>query len=143
MPAEGEDTREHIQKKYGLSDAQLAENQARIRERGAEVGFTFHPEGRSRIVNTFDAHRLLHWAGVEGKQAELKHALLRAYFTERQDVSDRDTLVRIASDVGLSQSTRARSSIPIATPRTCARRSNCSSAAASTPCRRSSSIRNT
>jgi predicted DsbA family dithiol-disulfide isomerase len=103
MAAEGEDTSEHIKHKYGLSDAQLAENQARIRERGAEVGFTFHPDGRSRIVNTFDAHRLLHWAGIEGRQSALKHALLRAYFTDREDVSDHATLVRIAGDVGLPQ----------------------------------------
>lgn len=103
MAAEGEDTAEHIKKKYGLSDAQLAENQARIRERGADVGFVFHPEGRSRIVNTFDAHRLLHWAGIEGKQSALKHALLRAYFTDREDVSDHATLVRIAGEVGLPQ----------------------------------------
>ncbi|GAA4869467.1 DsbA family oxidoreductase [Luteimonas vadosa] len=101
MAPEGEDTAEHIKNKYGLDDAQLAENQARIRERGAELGFTFHPEGRRRIVNTFDAHRLLHWAGIEGRQSELKHALLRAYFTDRQDVSDHDTLLRIASEVGL------------------------------------------
>ena len=103
MAAEGEDTGEHIRKKHGLSDAQLAENQARIRERGAEVGFAFHPEGRRRIVNTFDAHRLLHWAGIEGLQSALKHALLRAYFTDREDVSDHATLVRIAGDVGLPQ----------------------------------------
>ncbi len=104
---EGEPTREHLKKKYGLTDAQLVENQERIRERGAELGFEFAKGGRSRIVNTFDAHRLLHWAGLEGQQAELKHALLRACFTEDRDISDHDTLVAIAGSVGLPED-RAR-----------------------------------
>lgn len=107
MPAEGEPTAEHIRKKYGLTDAQLAENQERIRQRGAELGFTFAPGGRSRIVNTFDAHRLLHWAGFEGRQLELKHALLRACFTDDRDVSDHDTLATIAASAGLPED-RAR-----------------------------------
>ncbi|HSM10375.1 MAG TPA: DsbA family oxidoreductase, partial [Lysobacter sp.] len=107
MPPEGEPTAEHLRKKYGLTDAQLAENQERIRQRGAELGFTFAKGGRSRIVNTFDAHRLLHWAGIEGPQAALKHALLVACFTDDRDVSDHDTLVAIAGSVGLPED-RAR-----------------------------------
>src|SRR5690606_10075825 len=55
----------------------------------------------SRIWNTFDAHRLLHWAGLEGRQRELKHALLRAYFSEGRNVSDHGTLVAIAAGAGL------------------------------------------
>ncbi len=103
MPAEGEDIAEHLQKKYGLTDAQRVENRDRIGQRGAELGFTFGD--RKRTYNTFDAHRLLHWAGLEGKQTALKHALLRAYFTDGENVSDHDTLIRIASDVGLSAET--------------------------------------
>ena len=101
MPAEGEGIGEHLQEKYGLSEAQLADNQARIRERGAELGVVFDMDARSRIWNTFDAHRLLHWAGIEGKQRALKHALLRGYFGEGRNVSDRDTLVSIAAAAGL------------------------------------------
>lgn len=99
---EGEDIAEHLQKKYGMSAAQLAESQAAIRQRGAALGFTFDMDRRSRTYNTFDAHRLLHWAGLEDKQRALKHALLRAYFTEGQDVSNRETLARVAASVGLS-----------------------------------------
>ena len=99
MPAEGEDTGEHLRRKYGSTEAQLAENRERIRQRGAELGFEFN--ARERIWNTFDAHRLLHWAEGEGKQRELKHALLRAYFTEGKNVGDRDTLVEIATGAGL------------------------------------------
>jgi len=101
MGPEGENIAEHLRKKYGMSDAQLAESQERIRQRGAELGFAFDMDKRSHTFNTFDAHRLLHWAEAEGKQRELKHALLRAYFTEGKNVGDRDTLVEIATGAGL------------------------------------------
>jgi predicted DsbA family dithiol-disulfide isomerase len=102
LGAEGEDAVEHLRKKYGMSAEQVAANQESIRRRGAELGFTFDMERRRRTYNTFDAHRLLHWAELEGRQRELKHALLRAYFTDGRDVSDRDTLADIAGRVGLS-----------------------------------------
>jgi len=101
MPAEGESIAEHLQRKYGMSDMQLAENQERIRAHGAELGFVFDFNARSRIWNTFDAHRLLHWAGLEGKQLEFKQALLRAYFSEGRNVSDHAMLAAIAADAGL------------------------------------------
>jgi predicted DsbA family dithiol-disulfide isomerase len=102
LGAEGEDIAEHLQKKYGMSTADLTANQEAIRQRGAALGFTFDMEKRRRTYNTFDAHRLLHWAALEGKQSALKHALLRAYFTEGNDVSDHATLVQVAESVGLS-----------------------------------------
>ena len=104
---EGEDVAGHLQKKYGMSTADLAASQEAIRQRGAALGFTFNMEKRRRIYNTFDAHRLLHWAALEGRQAALKHALLRAYFTEGLDVSDHATLAHIAETTGLSEE-RAR-----------------------------------
>ena len=64
MPPEGEDAAEHLKAKYGMNDAQLAHNRGVLRERGAAVGFSFGD--RPRIWNTFDAHRLLHWAGLQG-----------------------------------------------------------------------------
>src|SRR6188474_1492577 len=91
LPAEGEGIGEHLQRKYGMSEAQLDESQERLRARGAELGVVFDFNARSRIWNTFDAHRLLHWAGLEGGQRALKHALLRAYFSEGRNVSDRAT----------------------------------------------------
>ncbi len=96
---EGEDADTHLAKKYGLAPAQLERNRAVLRERGAEVGFTFNR--RERVVNTFDAHRLLHWAAGEGRQRDLKHALLRAYFTEGEDVSRAEVLLRVVQAVGL------------------------------------------
>jgi len=101
MPAEGMDVAENLKRKYGMDEAQLAQNRERIRQRGAELGFDFDFNARSRTWNTFDAHRLLHWAEGEGRQAALKRALLVANFSEGRNVSDRDTLVAIAAGVGL------------------------------------------
>jgi predicted DsbA family dithiol-disulfide isomerase len=101
MPPEGQDFAEHIAQKYGSTPEQLAKNREAIRARGAELGFTFDMEKRARIYNTFDAHRLLHWAGIEGRQRELKHALFSAYFTDGLDPSDRDVLIEVATRAGL------------------------------------------
>ncbi len=99
MPPEGEDTVEHLSKKYGKSPAELAQGREGLRQRGAEVGFAFGE--RPRIWNTFNSHRMLHWAGLEGKQRELKHALLAAYHTRAENPGDTDVLVRLAGAVGL------------------------------------------
>lgn len=107
MPPEGQDADEHLRQKYGSTPAQLAQNREVLRERGAAVGFDFNKRGR--VYNTFDAHRLLHWAGTEGRAQEraLKHALLRAYFTDGLDVSAHDVLARLAGQAGLD-GTRGR-----------------------------------
>lgn len=97
----GQDIAEHIAEKYGSSPQQFAQSQEMLRERGAQLGFCFDMTKRTRIYNTFDAHRLLHWAGLEGKQLELKQALFSAYFTDGADPSDHATLERIAVQVGL------------------------------------------
>ena len=100
MGAEGEDIIEHLQRKYRRTPQQIAEVQEMIRTRGAEVGFTFGTS-RKRTYNTFDAHRLLHWAALDGRDLELKRALLKAYHGEGKDPSNHDTLVTIAASVGL------------------------------------------
>jgi predicted DsbA family dithiol-disulfide isomerase len=110
MGPEGQDIAEHLGQKYGLNPEQLARNSEAIRERGASVGFTFTMGARRRIYNTFDAHRLLHWAGIEGRQLALKHALFKAYFTDGQDPSDHELLVRVAGEVGLDAA-RARAAL--------------------------------
>jgi predicted DsbA family dithiol-disulfide isomerase len=98
---EGEDTMEHLARKYGSSPEQLRQNQKVIAERGATEGFTFDLDRRTRVVNTFNAHRLLHWAGLEGKQEALKMALFRAYFTRGEDPSNWDVLISACSEAGL------------------------------------------
>lgn len=107
MPAEGEDSTEHLVRKYGSTAEQIDANREAIRARGAALGFTFNMDRRSRVYNTFDAHRLLHWAELEGRQLPLKQLLLRAYFTDGEDVSAHDTLLRLAQEAGLD-ATRAR-----------------------------------
>ena len=103
MPAGGMDVAENLKRKYGMSDAQLAENQARIRDRGTELGFSFDFNARSRTWNTFDAHRLLHWAAAEAPERPLplKRALLVANFSEGRDISDHAVLAEVAAGVGL------------------------------------------
>jgi predicted DsbA family dithiol-disulfide isomerase len=101
MPAEGQNLAEHVRQKYGSTPEQSSAAREMIRERAAEVGFTIATSGDSRIYNTFDAHRLLHWAGLVGGQAALKHALFEAYFTLGQNPGDPDVLVAAAERAGL------------------------------------------
>ncbi|MBD8092773.1 DsbA family oxidoreductase [Pseudomonas fluorescens] len=101
MPAEGQNIVEHITEKYGSTAEQSQANRERIRDMGAALGFAFRTDGQSRIYNTFDAHRLLHWAGLEGLQYNLKEALFKAYFSDGQNPSDHATLAIIAESVGL------------------------------------------
>src|SRR5690606_26288543 len=98
MPAEGVEVADNLRRKYGMSDAQLAENQERIRQRGAELGFSFDFNARSRTWNTFDAHRLLHWAEGEGagRQLALKRALLVANFSDGRNIGDLATMEEIS-----------------------------------------------
>ncbi len=107
MAVEGQDLAEHLTKKYGMSPAQLEQSAEAIRAKGATLGFTFNMNTRRRIYNTFDAHRLLYWADLEGKQPALKHALLRAYFTDGKNPSAHETLIELAAEAGLD-AVRAR-----------------------------------
>ncbi len=108
MVPEGQDITEHITEKYGISAEQANANRENIRQRGAQVGFKFSgPDepggGRSRIYNTFDAHRLLHWAETvsSDRQKALKQALFKAYFTDGQSPGSHEVLARVAGEVGL------------------------------------------
>ena len=103
MAPEGQDVTEHLAQKYGSTPAQQAAARQGLLARGAAVGFAFNPEGRGRVWNTFDAHRLLHWAEVSGsgRQHALKQALLAAYHGRSEPVADRAVLARIAGEAGL------------------------------------------
>jgi len=103
MGPAGEDLMEHISAKYGSTREQVERNREGIASRGAQLGFTFDMAKRGRIYNTFNAHRLLHWAELEGggKQAALKEALFGAYFTDGRNPSDPEVLVELAAHVGL------------------------------------------
>ncbi|GAB4218194.1 MAG: DsbA family oxidoreductase [Rhodoferax sp.] len=103
MPPGGQDITEHLTQKYGSTPAQQAQIRATIAQRGAEVGFAFNPDGRGRIYNTFNAHRLLHWAGLTSttQQLALKKALLVACHGQRQAMDSAEVLLAAVAQVGL------------------------------------------
>lgn len=110
MPAEGEDAASHVMRKYGISAEQSRANSGKMSGIAEELGFAFNRGPAFRMRNSFDAHRLLTWAGaleapeqdsVTGVQTALKLALFRAHFTDNRDVSDHDVLADVAASVGL------------------------------------------
>ncbi|MBU3627071.1 DsbA family oxidoreductase [Polynucleobacter sp. JS-Safj-400b-B2] len=104
MPQGGQDAIEHLTEKYGLSAEQVKANQANIRSKAMEAGFEFHPEGRKRVYNTFDSHRLLYWAAKEydlKKQAALKAELLKTYFCLAVNLDDPKNLLDAVTRAGL------------------------------------------
>ncbi len=109
MPAGGQDIGEHLTQKYGSTPAQQTQIRDTIRQRGADVGFSFNPGGRGRIYNTFDAHRLLHWAAQDDptRQMALKKALLVACHGRGQSMESHEVLLQAVQDAGLD-SGRAR-----------------------------------
>ena len=110
MPPGGQDITEHLTEKYGSTAEQQKQIRETIRQRGAEVGFSFNPNGRGRVYNTFNAHRLLHWAreeGAPGTQVALKKALLAAYQGRGESPESIDVLLAAVKEAGLDQ-TRAR-----------------------------------
>ena len=110
MVPEGEDIEEHLTRKYRSTPEQRKDIRAHLKQRGADVGFTFTEGARSRVWNTFDAHRLLHWAGLQSAQAQrdLKLALLTAYHTDGKNPGDRETLLATAREIGLDAAEAAR-----------------------------------
>ena len=105
MGPEGQDVGEHLTQKYGSTPEQQAQSRAGIAQRGAAVGFEFNKQGRGRVWNTFDAHRLLFWAGEQGaqQQRDLKMALLRAYHGEGRSPADHAVLAEAAASAGLDR----------------------------------------
>ncbi len=101
MVREGENVAEHVAKKYGADPERSRGTRDLIRSSAAALGFTMATGPGSRIWNSFDCHRLLHWAGLEGRQAEMKMALFTAHFTDQRDLSDPETLVAAAVAAGL------------------------------------------
>lgn len=103
MPAGGQDIAEHLTQKYGSTPEQQAQIRDTIRQRGADVGFAFNPGGRGRIYNTFAAHRLLHWAGLESsaQQLALKKALLVACHSDSRAMEAPEVLLAAVAHAGL------------------------------------------
>ena len=101
MPAEGQDRAEHIQQKYGLTPAQGDANRQNLIDRGLELGYEFSFPEKGRVYNTFNAHRLIHWAANFNKQTELKLAFFDLYFKDGGNPSDKSELLNYVESVGL------------------------------------------
>ncbi len=100
----GQDLGEHLTDKYGSTPEKQAQTRAMITQRGAEVGFSFHPDGRGRVYNTFAAHRLLHWAGLTGPagaQHALKKAFLASYQGRAEAIESHDVMLAAVREAGL------------------------------------------
>lgn len=102
MPAQGQGLREHMAQKYGASSEQSRSARSRLEDIGDSLDFRFNYSEQTRMVNTFRAHQLLHWAGEKGRQTELQLSLFDAFFTQQQDVSDSRVLQACAVAVGLA-----------------------------------------
>ncbi|MBT3134683.1 DsbA family oxidoreductase [Alteromonas sp. ALT199] len=103
MPQEGQNLREHIMEKYGISEQQSVENRERLVQAGQELGFAFNFTDDSRMQNTFKAHQLIHFAAENSLEEEMKLSLFNAYFTDGKDVNDLGVLVELAEAVGLDK----------------------------------------
>jgi predicted DsbA family dithiol-disulfide isomerase len=101
MPESGESLREHLARKYGAGADGAPSARSRLTALGDALGFTFDYHDGMRMVNTFRAHQLLLWADAQGRQTELKLALFEAFFSRREDVNDRDTLMEVVARAGL------------------------------------------
>nr|WP_314526438.1 DsbA family oxidoreductase [uncultured Pseudomonas sp.] len=102
MPPEGENAVEHMMRKYGRTLAEVTARNVMVIDRGNALGFTFDLAKRTHFYNSFDAHRLLYWSVAQGRQVALKHILFKAHFSDGENISSHDTLVRLAGEAGLS-----------------------------------------
>ncbi|WP_054112776.1 DsbA family oxidoreductase [Marinagarivorans algicola] len=103
MPIEGQNLNEHLMQKYGLTEEQGDENRQRMAEAGQRAGFTFNFDDARIMINSFDLHRLLMWAGEQGKQTALKLAFFEAHFTDLKYLNQEEVLLEVVEQVGLDK----------------------------------------
>ena len=107
MPPAGVDKREYLLARFG-SEANLAQIHQRFRDIAATSGVRMDPDTPKRIPNTLNAHRLIHWAGLEGRQTLLVSALMRAYWVAGRDIGDLEILADLAAETGMDRAVAAR-----------------------------------
>lgn len=100
MPAGGADRATYLEQKFGGRDKAVA-IYARVEEAAQDAGVTIDFAAMKRMPNTLDAHRLIHWAGLEGRQGAMTSALMRGFFREGRDIGDHATLATLAEGVGM------------------------------------------
>ena len=102
MPKDGMDRREYLEAKFG-GQKEAIEVYSNIDKTATETGLSLNFGGSKRTPNTIDAHRLIHWAGIEGRQNSIIDRLFKAYFQEGRDISEHSVLTKIASAAGMDQ----------------------------------------
>ncbi|MEM7491174.1 MAG: DsbA family oxidoreductase [Pseudomonadota bacterium] len=107
MPAEGMDRRAYLEAKFGGRDGALRAY-APVVEAAEAAGLSIDFAAIARTPNTLDAHRLIHWAGLEGRQTPVAQALFEAYFEKGLDIGDRTVLAEIGGGAGLDGEMVAR-----------------------------------
>jgi len=103
MPESGQNLQEHICEKYGSTKEQSRENRQKLASIGEELGFEFRFHDESRMVNTFKAHQLLHWANLQGQENAMKMALFSTHFSDQQDINNTDVLLSVVESLGLDK----------------------------------------
>ena len=107
MPREGVPKRQWLEDRFGGA-AKVDAVHDRLREVARAAGLPLNPDVPKRIPNTLDAHRLIHWAGVEGRQSAVVSALFRAYWVEGRDIGNRGVLADIAGAAGMDRASIVR-----------------------------------
>jgi predicted DsbA family dithiol-disulfide isomerase len=107
MPPGGMDRATYLEAKFGGKD-KAAQIYARVEDAARDAGLKIDFANIPRIPNTLNAHRLIHWAGLEGRQTLMKAALMRAYWRDGRDIGDLETLADIAGETGLDRPVMAR-----------------------------------
>jgi len=103
MPAEGMDRRAYLEAKFGGKE-QAVQVYSRIAAAAQEAGLDIDFSLIERTPNTINAHRLIHWAGIEGRQTAMVSALFAAYFGQGRDIGRTDVLADIADSVEMDAS---------------------------------------
>ncbi len=107
MPAEGVEKRPYLAKRLG-GEAKLDAIHDRLREIAKAAGVAMDPDKPEMLPNTMNAHRMIHWAGIEDKQAAMVSALFRAYWRDGRDIGDTEELCDIAEEIGMDPVAVAR-----------------------------------
>jgi len=107
MPPEGADRAEYLEDRFG-GRTNAVEIYARVEAAAEAAGLVINFEAMKRMPNTLDAHRLIHWAGLEGRQTAMVSTLFKAFFRDGRDIGDATTLVALAGEAGLDAALTAR-----------------------------------
>ena len=107
MPPEGVEKRPHLVARFG-GEAKVDQIHNHLRDMAQKAGVAMDPDKPEMLPNTMNAHRMIHWAGIEGKQAAMVSALFRAYWRDGRDIGDVEELTDIAEEIGMDPKAVAR-----------------------------------